>query len=299
MDPLNAPAARPTRPEVDVRLTLRYPGFQVSELSYPSRFSQPTHAHETTSVTLIISGFLEELVGNQRERASACSVVVKPAGTEHRNWYGDHGARTLSFELDPDFLAVEDRGTVLRRWRWSHCGPAARMLITILRVLRVEPARSAGRIDDYFLELLGVLADEEAAIPEGPTRPKWLDAAKAELIERRSTPFRIRDTAAAFGVHPVYFTRQFRRHFGCSATGFLAQERLRTAVERVATTKDSFAEVAHGTGFSDQSHFCRQFRSTLGVTPTVYRRLASDVERLGPHPSRHYPASRRGASAAP
>jgi len=252
---------------------MRYPGFRVRELRYPGCFSQPPHTHDTTSVTLIVAGSLEELVGTRREQARPCSVVVKPAGTEHSDWYGDRGACTLTFELESGFLADLDGERILRRWRWSHCGPAARVLISSLEGIRAQHPR---RVAELVLELLGVLAAEEAVDSED-SLPDWLGAARGELDRRRASPFRVRDTAAVFGVHPVYFTRQFHRYYGCSPTVYLTRSRLQRAADLVTSTRISFAGVALGSGFADQSHLCRAFKSGLGVTPTSYRRLAQSA----------------------
>jgi len=263
-------------PNVQLQRSVRYPGFRVSELRYPGSFRQPPHTHDTTSVTPIVAGSVEELVGNRREQARACSVVVKPAGTEHCDWYGDRGAWTLAFELEPAFLAELDEH-VLRHWRWSHCGPAARILIRVLQAIRSQTDRHPGRLDENLLDLLAVLADEENAEPE-ELPPSWVESARGELDRRRGSPFRVRDTAAVFGVHPVYFTRQFRRYHGCSPTTYLARTRLQQAADLMTSTRISFARVAHGSGFADQSHLCRAFKSSLGVTPKGYRHLVAGRE---------------------
>jgi AraC-like DNA-binding protein len=258
---------------IEVRRSWQYAGYRVSEVRYAGSLDQPAHAHETTRVTLIVAGSLEESVGARSERAQACSVVVKPAGTEHQDRFGDHGACTLSFELESGFIAELEIDHALRRWRWSHCGPPARVLMGTLRAIRADPDRFPRSVDDHVLHLLAVLAEEDGPGSAG-SPPPWLESAKLELERRGNEPFRVRDTAALVGVHPVYFTRQFRRHVGCSPTEYLVRRRLQRAADLAASTSESFAGIAHGSGFADQSHLCRTFKAGLGITPTDYRRLA-------------------------
>lgn len=81
------------------------------------------------------------------------------------------------------------------------------------------------------------------------------------------------DLAKQFNLNPDYFTRQFRRHFGCSPRAWLKNERINRARAQLSTTSDSIKEIAHSLGFGDQRFFSRQFKKATGKTPSEYRDL--------------------------
>lgn len=67
------------------------------------------------------------------------------------------------------------------------------------------------------------------------------------------------------------FERRFRAAFHVTPQRFLRRLRLRIASRSLIDTHDSLASIAIGCGFSDQSHFSREFRRHFGRTPREYR----------------------------
>jgi AraC-like DNA-binding protein len=67
------------------------------------------------------------------------------------------------------------------------------------------------------------------------------------------------------------FERRFQGRFHLTPQRYLKKLRLRIASRALVYTRQSLAEVALGCGFSDQSHFTREFRRYFGRTPREYR----------------------------
>ena len=67
------------------------------------------------------------------------------------------------------------------------------------------------------------------------------------------------------------FERKFRNDFRLTPQKYLRRLRIRMASRALVYTGQSLAEVAVGCGFSDQSHFTREFRRQFGRTPREYR----------------------------
>jgi AraC-like DNA-binding protein len=81
----------------------------------------------------------------------------------------------------------------------------------------------------------------------------------------------VAELAADAGVHPVYFARVFRRAMGMPPSRFVVEARLERASARLLRSDATLSAIAHGAGYSDHSHFCRQFRRQFGITPSAYR----------------------------
>ena len=87
------------------------------------------------------------------------------------------------------------------------------------------------------------------------------------------------DLAALTESNPYVLLRQFRRETGATPHEYLRAYRVYRAKEYIQQGIP-LAQVAMMCGFSDQSHFNRQFKQSLSITPTMYRRIAGpDLRR--------------------
>jgi AraC family transcriptional regulator len=78
--------------------------------------------------------------------------------------------------------------------------------------------------------------------------------------------------ASVAGVSSCYFSRLFRNSLGVSPHRYLLNRRLESARDLLQTNRQSIAEIASVTGFSDQSHLTRHFKRRFGVTPRECRK---------------------------
>ncbi|HYE94405.1 MAG TPA: helix-turn-helix transcriptional regulator, partial [Terriglobales bacterium] len=115
--------------------------------------------------------------------------------------------------------------------------------------------------------------------------PPWLARAVDYLegeIAAGAASVRVRDAAAAAGVHPVHLTRAFRRRFGCTVTAWARRRRVHRTAAELVDARGTLSTVAHGRGFADQSHMNRVFRRETGLLPAAFRDLAEALEAHGP-----------------
>ena len=78
--------------------------------------------------------------------------------------------------------------------------------------------------------------------------------------------------AEACGLSRSHFAHAFRGTTGVTPHKWLLQHRIRRACEMMEHTDQCLAEIAHGCGFADQSHFSRTFRALMNQSPAVWRR---------------------------
>src|SRR5262245_65851211 len=98
---------------------------RVVETVYPPLHRMRPDYHDSTKISVLVAGALEETANREAHLCVAGSVVVKPAGLVHANRFGPAGARILSFEPKAEFLREETGGADrLRRYRGPQHGPA-------------------------------------------------------------------------------------------------------------------------------------------------------------------------------
>ena len=241
----------------------------------PGQRMEP-HSHRTTSLSLVVRGAVEEGVGADERQATSCALVVKPAGTVHRNRFGPGGAWMASVELEEGFEArLPDPTPALERWRWLEGGPAARVALRLLRTADGAPERLRVVLEDALWELLDAVEGDSAVDPASSAPPFWLRRARDRLRCEGASPPRVSELARGAGVHPVSLTRAFRRAYGLSVTEYARRMRVRAAADALASTDEPLARVAFAAGFADQSHLGRVFRHETGLTPAAFRALAA------------------------
>lgn len=79
------------------------------------------------------------------------------------------------------------------------------------------------------------------------------------------------EVAAAAGLSPFHFAREFRRSTGMSPHQYLLRARLERARELLEATTGRIGDIAVQTGFCDPSHLSAHFRRWLGVSPRTFR----------------------------
>jgi AraC-like DNA-binding protein len=80
------------------------------------------------------------------------------------------------------------------------------------------------------------------------------------------------DLAAIANLSRCHFTHAFKQAIGCTPHRYVMSRRLERARQLLLASSFPTAEIALATGFADQSHFSRYFRSFFGVSPVAYRR---------------------------
>lgn len=112
------------------------------------------------------------------------------------------------------------------------------------------------------------IREHKSGIPQKTLR-RILDYMNDNFGENLS----LSELAAIANLSPYHFTRQFKQATNLSPSQFLLKLRLEKAEILLQNPKLSIANIALQTGFSNQSHFTRVFKSHFGFTPLKLRRF--------------------------
>ncbi len=78
--------------------------------------------------------------------------------------------------------------------------------------------------------------------------------------------------AKLVGISVSSLERRFKQHFHLTPQRYIKALRIQAAARTLLEGNHPLAVVAKELGFCDQSHFCREFKSQMGVLPSHYRR---------------------------
>ncbi len=98
-----------------------------------------------------------------------------------------------------------------------------------------------------------------------------LQRVREHMQQHLDQKLRVPLLAKRAGVSVAQFERQFKRVFQISPQQHLIRLRIERAME-LLRSEQTVAQIAQQCGFSDQSAFSRQFKATVSMTPSDYRK---------------------------
>jgi AraC family transcriptional regulator len=101
---------------------------------------------------------------------------------------------------------------------------------------------------------------------------RQLSAVTDFILDNLARPVRLSELANLADLSPSQFGRAFKISTGRTPHLWHLDARIESAKRLLADRRVSLAEVALDTGFSEQSHFTRAFRTATGVPPGAWRR---------------------------
>jgi len=184
-----------------------------------------------------------------RGNVRLCGAVVFPAG-----WASLTGR--LGAELADDILPAE-----------SLFGPTVQECWTALSEADTD-AEQIRILDDYLVELFS----------KAPEPPFWFTSIVEEWLTSSTSP-QVEELVAATGLSARQVERHSNRIYGGPPKLVARKHRALKAAAEVARHRASWHQIAQDS-FFDQSHFIREFKRFVGVTPTQLLEDPSPFARL-------------------
>lgn len=240
-------------------------GAQVSTTSYAGDSSLPWHEHDEAYLCLVAAGTYTQHASGGDSECRQGLLLVHPSGHRHANRFAPGGARCLSIFVPDNLGDGVDR--LLRDYRQLQLPDATRLLARIEKEMSATDDAAALALHSAVLELVALACRAE----EGMKRPAWFQRVLDRLHDDPLATPSLHELATLAGVHPAHLARCFQRAQSMSVGEYQRGLRIELACRALSDSERSIADVAAAAGFSDQSHFARVFKRTVGETPRDYR----------------------------
>lgn len=109
-----------------------------------------------------------------------------------------------------------------------------------------------------------------------PARHKMIRHVCARL-RHTPTEANLRDITQSLQISERHLRRLFLEQIGVSPSRYIRLSRFINAIQTIPTSSSSLTEIAHSLYYSDQAHFCRDFKEIAGLTPREYRNGVTGV----------------------
>ncbi len=241
----------------------------------------PPHLHDAYCIWLNTCGG-EHYVhrGNSNILQPESFGIIAP-GEVHSNWACENKSRELlTFYLAPQQLQniaaqSADKTTLNVEFRTSdHIDHESLQNLVNLNQLLCNSSSALER-QSVFLDVIAQLASrfgtpaaQEMAVGAEPSRiSRIIDLFHARLEE----DLHLEELAGIADCTPYHLIRFFKKAVGLTPHAYLIQLRLEKA-RQLLNAGHSIVDTALETGFTDQSHLTRHFKTKFGIPPGHYRR---------------------------
>ena len=235
------------------------------------------HFHETYTVIVIIEGTGDYSYEKKKFITSRGSFLIlnpfevhtgRSVGQVPLIYRSMYIPKEIFYNVDQRFrnegLPVFDNNII-------HNEKVASMILDIHHRLYHSPTRleSEYMLDDLINKLIDVGSVRVSFRPDDHFQPLAVRRLKEYIHEYYDQNISLNDLSRAAELSPDHVVKLFKKRFGLPPHQYLLNLRIEKAKNLLAD-KIPVMDVAFQTGFFDQSHFIRNFKKIMGVTPKKF-----------------------------
>lgn len=127
------------------------------------------------------------------------------------------------------------------------------------------------KVNELFIRLSRSLKDKYSEIIDKKFSSE-LRQLRTEIAQNLSHDWTVREMANKLMLSQSRFAHLYHAFYGTTPIDDLIRMRINTAQNALAFTQSSICEIAYSLGYRNITHFCRQFRKMIGISPSQYRK---------------------------
>ncbi|MDB4293402.1 AraC family transcriptional regulator [Maribacter sp.] len=104
-------------------------------------------------------------------------------------------------------------------------------------------------------------------------KPRWAILLKQLLHDHWNEILSLQEISITVGAHPVTISKHFRKFFGCTLGEYQRTLKIEKSIGFIKNTPLALSQIAFSCGFTDQSHFIRNFKQHTGFLPKDFRKF--------------------------
>jgi len=244
-------------------------GTIATELCHRHKLSLPFHTHQSAYFSMLLSGGYEEWFLGRTRPYLLNELVFHPDDFGHHDRVTASNTFLLCLTISSTIQeqmrtrALRDRSPLILR------GRAVVIALGVRELLDRSVPQDALALEELTLELLAAMNQWNS--PAESRQPAWLRRSLEILHANLLGPISLQSLASEAQIHPLHFSRTFRRFHGCSLPAYVQRLRVEFARTQIRFSDRPLSQVAAMSGFADQSHMNRLFKRWLGLTPGALR----------------------------
>ena len=244
-------------------------GSTITNTLYSERANNPDwHYHENLHICLVFQGGKAETKNKALYTARDGSIFFYHAEEMHRWISNGTASRSANIEINQEFLCKYEIDELSIKNALATNVSAKTLMLKMQNELSFEDQNSESSLQTLLLDLIGT-----AAVDNYTILPNWVKVLRQLLHDQWNTTLNLSEIAVIVGAHPVTISKNFKKYFGCTLGEYQRRLKIEKSIDLIKKPELSLSEVAFFCGFSDQSHFIRNFKALTGFRPKDYRKF--------------------------
>jgi AraC family transcriptional regulator len=234
--------------------------------SYLPNESIPLHYHELPYASIAMSGAYLESRNTQSKdlHVDSRKILFRPHGYEHANKFGKTHGVCFNLEFKKVDCSIQNEcATLIENLHVLEC------TVEFTKVIN-------GFLQNYEDDELQCLVDEcLMSISNKEVTTKRSDVIKKSfdyILANYQNSISLSDIAFALNVHPAYLARTFKSKLNITVGEFIRGTRIAQSFMELCAESQPLTSLAYNTGFYDQSHFIKCFKSAYGISPLAHKK---------------------------
>ena len=96
---------------------------------------------------------------------------------------------------------------------------------------------------------------------------------KKYVIEHICDEVSLQEAAKSVYLHPAYLSELFKKEEGINFSNYVTDVKIKVVKDKLKHTNQKVGEIARSVGYKNSKYFSKVFRSSVGLTPSEFRRL--------------------------
>lgn len=237
-----------------------------------------THSHDEFTFGVIDTGSGDYHNLNQRNHiARGTTVTINPGDAHSCNPDAGEWSYRMLFvdtdwiaELQQELFKCEGMDYLPFPDLYDTSSPSFRQFDQLFELL-LQPHNRLGSETTLIEFLHGHFAKGSKLPEDNQTRDNFhIHRAKALIMDQLDSNLSLDEFSQETGLSRFHLIRSFKSHFGQSPHAYQLDQRIKKA-KMLLQQGEGLSNIALQLGFADQSHFQRNFKKRVAVTPKQYQ----------------------------
>jgi AraC family transcriptional regulator len=241
----------------------------VTTTHYSSKENNPDwHYHENLHICFVFQGGKAETKKEASYTQKGGSIFFYHAQEKHR-WISPRPiSKSANIEIGPQFLDKYSLKESQIKKALQENVSARSLMLKMQQEMLLNESDSYNSIESLLLELISFSKSSEVK-----KTPSWITSLTELLHDQWNEPMTLQEIALIIGVHPVTISKFFRKYFSCTLGEYQRKLKVEKSIQLIKESELSLTEIAFLCGFTDQSHFIRNFKKMTGFLPKGFQRF--------------------------
>ncbi len=242
-------------------------GSLVTRTYYTPNSNPDWHYHENMHIVFVFQNGLSQTKRRSVYTDHKGQLIFFHAGEIHRYLSTETISKSANIELSKEFMKAYNISEHEIFHNLKNMDTAKSIMLNI----QSELINKESNYQEHILALLLEFITTPDIVPK--SLPRWSVQLHEILNDHWNQDFSLDQLSTMLNVHPVTISKKFRSYYGCTLGEYKRKIRVERSIDFIRNRDLSLSEIAHYCGFSDQSHFIRNFKAQTKLLPSFYRAL--------------------------